>query len=371
MGIKTEILKSAAAVLFAVTLAASCNQDEYYTSYHQRADNGHSAGSRNATTSLFVATDRHEAGSGNNLADMVSIVAGAPDVVRPDVVLLGGDYVGGRGDMTPSFSTADLKQEIYYTLPSRSTEIMMTYGSHDNNCTDGYGAFYSGPRRHRGYYTYGIAYIQMVYADDSTAYAAIQYHKDDTTGVAPPPMKPNRGYDGIDAEDPYGVSAESATASFSKWVNSLADRDPIVVMSHVPIHANRNDNPGGIKWLEALNAASERHDVFLFFGHNHTLEERGDSLDRYCYLLTRGDSLTVQGDSLQGRQRRGLQFTYVNAGYLKLGKSTLVTFTDSDGNGRLEGVLLRRFSLSDDETSFGFTGRPNPYYIPLDRIYAK
>lgn len=100
----------------------------------------------------------------------------------------------------------------------------------------------------------------------------------------------------------FGISAESATASFTSWVSTLTDHEPIVVMTHVPIHAHRGDNPGGRRWFEALSHAAETHDVIVFYGHNHTLEEHGDNLDRNSYLLVLGDSISIQGDNIQGVQ---------------------------------------------------------------------
>jgi hypothetical protein len=166
--------------------------------------------------------------------------------------------------------------------------------------------------------------------------------------------------------DPFGASAESAAASFTSWVSTLSNHEPIVVMSHVPMHAHRGDNPGGIYWFEALSRAAETHDIIFFFGHNHSLEERGDSLDQNFYLLTAGDSISIQGNQLQGVQRRQLGFTYANAGYLKLGWSTLVTFSDTDGNGLYDQAQLRRFNvLGNDESFFGLTGKRNPYTLKL------
>jgi hypothetical protein len=344
------------------------------------------------STSLFVATDRHEAGDGNYLAQSLQMIVKQMDVVTPQTVLLGGDYVGNGPDKgklgQPAFSLDDVRSEIFGTLPPQTTDVLFTYGSHDRNCTDNYGAFFSGPHRCNGYYVYGISYAQMVYDTDSQVQAAVALYEEQgenaDESVGPPPegpdehgdgerpqppsdnQQPQRAYNGIDVNDPFGSSAESAAASFTSWVSTLTDHAPIVVMSHVPMHAHRGDNPGGIYWFEALSRAAETHDVILFFGHNHSLEERGDSLDQNYYLLTPGDSISVQGNQLQGVQRRRLGFTYANAGYLKLGWSTLVTFTDTDGNGHYDRMRLRRFSvLGNDDSRFGLTGKRNPYSLRL------
>ena len=337
------------------------------------------------STRLFVATDRHENGEGNNLTAMLArAVEGC--TTQPWTVLLGGDYVGGMHDMTPAFSINDVYNEIYAVTDPLSTRVMMTYGSHDNACVEGYQPFYSGPCRCDGYYTYGISYIQMTYDTDSAAIAAIRYYEEhgderpddmpppprDEDGTMPPPPsgegggKPRRqGYNGIDQADPYGISAESAARSFTQWVSTIADRDPIVVMSHVPLHANRGDNLGALTWYKALTAAAQRHNVLVLWGHNHTLEENGDTLEQTCYLLTAGDSITVQGDSIAGAVRCPLSFTYANAGYLTLGHATVVTFSDTNGSGSYNRMDLRRYSLdaTEDEREYGKTGKPNPYVV--------
>ena len=338
------------------------------------------------TTSLFVASDRHEAGNGNNLAAAIQKVANRYGIVTPSVVLLGGDYVGSGPDAgdtgQPAFTLADLRSEIFSSLDPNKTEVFFTYGSHDRNCTDGYSAFFSGPHRCDGYYIYGISYAQMAYATDSLTRAAVALYDeqgDNIPGNNPPPanndstmpmpQQPSgglRAYNGIDIADPYGISAESASARFAAWADTLSGHDPIIVMSHVPIHASRNDNPGGLRWFNTLSRAAQKHDIVLLFGHNHTLEERGNSSDSGMYLLAPGDSITVQGDSVQGAQRQQLTFTYANAGYLKLGWCTLITFNDTDADGHPDYLQLRRFSaIGDKATLFGSTDKPNPWLITL------
>ena len=83
----------------------------WLTSCTDNTDNP-SGGSADYSTTLFVATDRHETGKGNNLTAMLArAVAGSG--IRPQTVLLGGDYVGGMSDMTPVFSIRDVYDEVY------------------------------------------------------------------------------------------------------------------------------------------------------------------------------------------------------------------------------------------------------------------
>ena len=92
------------------------------------------------------------------------------------------------------------------------------------NYTD---VFFSGPVPCDGYYLYGISFAQMIYDSDWQARA------EDERG---------RAYSGKDLADPNGISAQTASHLFLSWVNSLDDHWPIIVMSHVPLHAKRGDN---------------------------------------------------------------------------------------------------------------------------------
>ena len=372
-------------IIVAITAAfffAGCVKEPQYIVFPHQGPQGEPY-----STSIFVATDRHEAGGGNNLSAMLQIITANQNVAAPQMVLLGGDYVGRGPDHgetgQPTFSVEDIRSEVFRVMDAGHTELLLTYGSHDRGCTEGYNVFFSGPHRCDGYYVYGISYAQMVFATDSLAQVAIDLYLeqgDDTTSTPPPPpptdsttadtVPPHpsgpKAYNGIDVAEPFGISAESATRRFTAWVNSLSDDAPIVVMSHVPIHAQRGDNQGGEDWFNALQNAARKHDVILLFGHNHTLEERGDLIDQAVYLLVPGDSISVQGDSSAGLQRHKMNFIYANAGYLKLGCSSLITFIDSQGSGQYDKVSIRRYSLDGTGLqSFGTTRYRNPYTVSL------
>lgn len=355
----------------------------------RKKDNDKSRFLQTKSSSLFVACDRHEMGSGNYLPSILK-AAVSESGIMPGVVLLGGDYVGGGKVATPDFPISDLYSEIYSVLDAPTCDAMFTYGSHDACCTDGYSAFFSGPRRCDGYYVYGISFVQVASAKDEDTSAAISLHDsllksgenfsafEDDDNI----LLEKSGYSGIDVADRYGKSAESASASFLKWVESLNDNAPIVVMSHMPLHYNRGDNLGGQIWYEALSKAAQTHDILFLWGHNHTIEERAADYtdrsdtklaDRFKYLLTPSDFLTP-GDTIQIQTAtKGesvpvrLNFSYANAGYIKLGYGTMITF---NGNSfSYETMTIHRFAADsvDEETEIGFTGKPNPYTIQLSK----
>jgi len=332
-----------------------------------------------ADTSIFVATDRHakyetestppdeRAGRKpkkklpvydsdgnliwhNHLTEVLSLVAA--DGVLPEIVLLGGDNVGDGGDKSidangypigaPYFSMAAVDAQVKHVF-GETVQTLYTYGSHDIHATDPYdAAFFSGPVSASGYYVYGITFAQMIHDTDEQAL----------------------GYEGKDTVDPNGVSAQAASRRFLSWVDTLEDHRPIIVMSHVPLHANRGDNAGAWTWTKALNAASESHDIFFLWGHNHTVEMRdsGRAVERANYLKMPGEALTVQsrdaaaeGKTMRKRgddlvtQTEILRFVYMNAGYITNGVGTVLTFSDENENGQWDHLTARRYALEPED----------------------
>ena len=333
-----------------------------------------------ADTALFVATDRHayyetepapareDDHKGpkkklplydsegnliwhNHLTELLERVAA--DAVRPEIVLLGGDNVGEGGDKSidatgypigaPYFSMTAVDAQVRHVFGD-GVQTLYTYGSHDIHATDPYEtAFFSGPVSANGYYIYGVTFAQMIYDTDQQA----------------------QQYKGKDSDDRNGLCAQTASQRFLTWVNSLEDHRPIVVMSHVPLHANRGDNAGAWTWTRALNAACENHDIVFLWGHNHTVEKRGSgkAVERANYLKMPGETLTVQswdvdeggkavlkqGDELVV-QAETLRFIYMNAGYITNGVGTLLTFSDEDENGLWDHLTAKRYALEPEDS---------------------
>ena len=227
----------------------------------------------------------------NHLTDVLSLVRQDPKAVQPEIVLLGGDHIGEGSDRAidetgypmgaPAFSMKAVDAQIAYVFGDAARGLY-TYGSHDVNETGNYAeAFFSGPVRCDGFYLYGISFAQMIYDSDLQAVSA------DERG---------RTYGGKDLADPNGVSAQTASHLFLSWAKSLEDHWPVIVMSHVPLHAQRGDNSGAWTWTRALNEAAENRDIIFLWGHNHTLEkdEETAAAEQAHYLLLPGQEITVQ-----------------------------------------------------------------------------
>lgn len=303
---------------------------------------------------VFVATDRHDVGNGNNLKALVQMVSQNMTVAAPNIYFLGGDNAG-QGSMrdslaAPPYSLFDVWKEIAAGAGNKDFRFFSTYGSHDGGCLSPYNDFFSGPMACQGFYLYGISYAQVCFAVDSLA----------------------KDYIGLDRTDAFGLSAETGSAKFLRWIATLNDNAPIIVMTHVPLHANRHDNPGAEIWAEALNKAAESHDVFVLFGHNHTTEEgillspsldpSGNPInDQDYYMVLPGSPLAVQTADKQVWDTLTVNFTYMNAGYLKLGYASTFTLKDDDYDGKYETFLIKRHTINDTIiTHFGNTSNPNP-----------
>ena len=312
----------------------------------------------------------------NHLTDLLTLVRQDSTAVQPEIILLGGDNIGEGSDNSrditgypmgaPPFSMKAVDAQIAHVFGDAARGLY-TYGSHDKNETGNYAdVFFSGPVRCDGCYLYGISFAQMIYDSDEQARA------EDERGQT---------YSGKDLADPNGISAQTASHLFLSWVKSLDDHWPILVMSHVPLHAIRGDNSGAWTWIRALNEAAENHDIFFLWGHNHTLERGEDdkAAEQAHYLLLPGEEITVQSWALNEEakpvlrkviespasdgtkekekpeyelitQKETLRFVYMNAGYIINGVGSLLTFTDTEEDGEWDRLTLKRYALDSEKT---------------------
>ena len=299
------------------------------------------------SVSVFVATDRHAKEAGNNLTAVLSEVAADPDAVMPEVAIIGGDSQNAG-----AFSVNDIYEELASVLGEK-VRGYYTYGSHDRQETGKYfDSFFSGPAEEDGLYLYGINFGQMIYANNQQVEAA--------------------RYTGTDMMDYYGYSAEVSVPVFTDWVNGLTDNKPIVIMSHVPLHLNRNDNLGASAWAKAINEAAQTHDIIFLWGHNHSTEEyedlHGPSQDKHYYLVLPGETMPVQGPEKELSEEIEMAFTYANAGYLKLGFGSLLTYSDANGDGSYDELQIKRYSIDPEyDGAFSETGYTSPFTQPLTK----
>ena len=246
------------------------------------------ASSGREADTIFFATDRHEETS--KLNSLLKALAYAPGLV-----VLGGDHVNN----TNSGSLASITSEIQSVYPGVQT--FYTYAAHDPNVSEDSsnpyayartGEYYEG----EDYYVYGVDQDHMQSASNAAA----------------------------------------ASASFKSWADTIDSSKVIFVMCHMPIHSRRGDNAGGATWMNALNEVGQSHDIVYLWGHNHTGE---NSTDTSVYFVGVGGSLTPQGGSTGT-----INFTYMNAGYIKNGYCSMAVLED-------DAVHVTRYSTSGSATA--------------------
>ena len=250
--------------------------------------NAHAATAGRESDTIFFATDRHEESS--NLNSLLKALAYAPGLV-----VLGGDHVNN----TNSGSLASITAEIQSVYPGVQT--FYTYAAHDPNVSE----------------------------DSSNPYAYArtgEYYEGEDYYVY-----------GVDQDDMQSASsAATASANFKSWAATIDSSKVIFVMCHMPIHSRRGDNAGGATWMSALNEVGQSHDIVYLWGHNHTGE---NSTDTSVYFVGVGGSLTPQGGSTGT-----INFTYMNAGYIKNGYASMVVVND-------DVVNVTRYSTSGSATA--------------------
>ena len=240
------------------------------------------------SSTIFFATDRHAESS--KLNSLLKALA-----YTPGLVVLGGDHVNN----TDSGSLASITAEIQEVYPGVQT--FYTYAAHDTNVSADSSNPYAYART--GEYYEGADYY--VYALDQDAMQSAS-------------------------------TAATASANFKTWAATADSSKVIFVMCHMPIHSRRGDNAGGATWMSALNEVGQSHDIVYLWGHNHTGE---NSTDTNVYFVGVGGSLTPQGGSTGT-----INFTYMNAGYIKNGYASMVVV-----NG--DTVNVTRYNTSGSATA--------------------
>lgn len=266
------------------------------------------------TDYLFFATDRHTNTTviGNIINNMESVIGDN----KLEYLGLGGDMVGS-GNSHPAYNSSTVLAEVTGATTSLSAKnVDIVAGIHDMNVTDdsgivlpykgGCGLLYEGDK----YYVYGVE--EYCISDDSD-------------------------------EDNWSAQAQA----FVDWANgSTIDKSKvIIVLSHYPLHAKRDDNDGAYYWHQALNTVATgsasgdstvERDIVFFHGHNHTVDSQ-----EYVYDV--GDSMSIQNGSSTTSDT--IYYTYATAGYLNQNsKATLMSITDST-------ITLTKYTTSGSGTA--------------------
>lgn len=116
---------------------------------------------------------------------------------------------------------------------------------------------------------------------------------------------------GISGTDMQAMPTEQMLDDFNAAADAAREnRKVLIVMTHVPLHYRRSDNPAAAKWFAQINNVGVDTDVVVFWAHNHTDETEKE--DIASYYIAKGDTMIPYGYST-GIQ---INFTYINAGYI-------------------------------------------------------
>ena len=278
-----------------------------------------------------------------------------------EYVTLIGDMAGEKGGDHPKYKSSEILthvQNVFPKLDNKSVSII--WADHDSSVNDSDTDIVKG----KGGYESGLIYTGKN-SDGSKAYYIYSIGFNHMT-------------------DGGGASAQAASA-FKSWVKKTDPSIPVIVVSHVPLLAQRGDNNGALYWSEALNYAATGtegivstgqsgqiiRNVLFLSGHNYTadpeeyyyaagstmdvqIDPEGGELQSYASGLS-VHQVSVYDAELQGYTKgRGvttnIYYTAMTPGYLKAnGNASLVEINDKN-------IVIRKYS-SGKPVSAGVDGK--------------
>ncbi len=262
---------------------------------------------------LFLATDRHA--NTSIIKTLLSKVDSSIGDGALDYVGLGGDMVNNQSSYKSSTILSEVQSGADH-MTAANVDILQ--GSHDSGCSDDAGILNE---------TSGL-WMEL---DHTYVYGVVQSDMENAS------------------------SASTAAAVFTDWAASLTDDKAIIVLSHMPIHANRGDNSGAGYWHNALNAAATgsasgteiTRNVAFFHGHNHTVDKTeyyyapGSTMSIESYVSASGISLIaedvmsiydeeIEAYASSSGTNATIYYTYATAGYLNANQKASLVTVDED-----------------------------------------
>ena len=260
---------------------------------------------------VFFGTDMHQ-----STANLTNILKAVAQDTTPDAVALSGDF-NNNGTAGTAYNSSVINSAITaagLTLPD--TDRAFVAGNNDNTSLIGTGYF-----RETG----------ELYKDNNVIVYGINEYDF--------PITSNSSNSGSTAEK-YAL-AQTTTDNLETYLNNLSDADKdkaIFILSHVPLHVKRGDNPQGYYMADMLRtvANSNNLDIVFVWGHNHTVDASNLVVTSggICAFNNNGTTTTISG----------IGFTYINAGYITNGYGLLST-VDSDT------ITLQRYMSSGENGS--------------------
>ncbi len=225
-----------------------------------------------------------------------------------EYVSLVGDLVGDGGGSHPSYKYSDIYNEVKSVFQNlQQKKVSILWASHDESAVD------DSDEGVTGVYCREEGSSKLIYTSTNESGNPLFY----LYGIAFYDMK---------------NGSDEPARKFREWVDTLPEAVPIIVICHMPIHANRADNRSAYYWHDALNYAATEggkeivRNVIFIHGHNHTTEQNQE------YYWEPGS--TIQVPSPGKRDRTGIaseiQYTYITGGYLNANQTaTLIGVSDT------------------------------------------
>ena len=178
----------------------------------------------------------------------------------------------------------------------------------------------------------------------------------------------------MSTEERYGQKStftDEKLTDFTTTVESLDHSKPLFIVSHMPLHDQRDDNELAYKWYDVISKAAGTMDIAFFWGHNHTQEPASD---RAAYYIAKDGSETMKVMGMA--EKVTPNFTYLNAGYMSPASTgytydstrqevvTVVTIYDNainytlydkdgvyDGDYSMNETVVREFAKDEPEAT--------------------
>lgn len=232
------------------------------------------------TTYLLFGSDYQDAKS--RFPNLLSFVQSKN--ITPNLVGLLGDYSASNvGNHTSEIKEADKFIKQYFP----NTSSLYIQGNHDNNSTEN---------------------IQSTGAYIGNNYVLYVINTKDNPRIT--------GSSCSSSSETSKVAEKLDT--FLKRLKDLDIKAPILILTHVPIHDNRNDNACGYKIGEVVNKYKNLN-IFFMYGHNHS-GKYDDCMGGSMNYYPKGS--TINFSEKNNSKSTKINFYYLNAGYVGLERNT-------------------------------------------------
>ncbi len=147
-----------------------------------------------------------------------------------------------------------------------------------------------------------------------------------------------------DPKETVKLEAERLKAFLAGLIDT-ADRRPIFICSHQPLHySNANYNGNAHYIFDAISTAAAKLDIIFFFGHTHKeCDDIGGSLS----YIPKGGVIKLCDDTADSPYRQeALSFTYMNYGFISVYRGAENALSASTVDIAPTELIIRRYPVN-------------------------